>query len=721
MYGLARPAHQTSGSAADELPARHRNADGSPRYTNRLASEASPYLRQHAHNPVDWYPWGEEAFARARAEHRPILLSIGYSSCHWCHVMDEESFEDEEIAAYLNEHYVAIKVDREQRPDVDAVYMNAVQAMGIGGGWPLTVWLTPERQPFYGGTYFPPRAGERGARFGFLDLLRRLDQAYREEPDRVAAAAADVVARLERAAAPPPGEALPDATVLRHAYAEFRDDFDAEHGGFGQAPKFPSPAVLALLLRYHRRTDDPDALAMVVRTLDAMAAGGVQDQLGGGFHRYATDSAWRVPHFEKMLYDNALLAAVYTEASQATGRPDLAEVARRTLDWMARDMTAPDGGLYAAVDADSEGVEGRFYTWTPDEIAAALDPRGAAFATAYFDVTADGPVGGRSVLHVAEPIAALAVRQGLTVDDATGLLVAVRAALLSARARRVPPAVDRKVVVAWNGLAISAFARAAQAFDEPRYAEAASRAATTILAQLVDGDRLRRSALDGVATGHGFLEDYTFLIAGLLDLFETTGDPHWLERALAFQATLDAGFTDPAGGYFQTAADGEALLVREKPDFDGSEPSGNSVAVENLLRLHELTGDDRWRAQAEALLRAFGPALAGNPQILPRMLCGLDLALDRPKEIVIITPPGGGGAPELLAALHARFVPNRVLVVVAEGAPQRSLAKTVPLVEEKVAQDGRATAYVCERRVCQRPTTEPEGFAHELERVTPLS
>ena len=707
--------------AADEPPARHRNPDGSPRYTNRLVDEPSPYLRQHAHNPVDWYPWGDEAFARARDEHRPILLSIGYSTCHWCHVMAEESFEDEEIAAYLNAHYVPIKVDREQRPDVDAVYMSAVQAMGNGGGWPLTVWLTPDQRPFYGGTYFPPRAGARGARFGFLDLLRRLDQAYHDDPERVAAAAADVVGRLEHAAAPAPGDVLPGAPVLHHAQAELHESFDAEHGGFGRAPKFPSPATLALLLRYQRRTGDADTLAMVVRTLEAMAAGGIQDQLGGGFHRYATDPGWLVPHFEKMLYDNALLATVYVEAAQATGRADFAAVGRRTLDWMAGEMSAPDGGFYAAVDADSEGIEGRFYTWTPAEIAAVLDPRSAALATAYFGVAADGPVDGRSVLHTLEPIADVAARQAMDAEEARTLLASAQAALLQARARRVPPAVDRKIIVAWNGLAISAFARAAQALNEPRYTAAAIRAATFLLANLADGERLRRSALDGVATGHGYLEDYAFLIAGLLDLYEATGDPHWLERALALQATLDGHFADPAGGYFHAAADDETLLVREKPDFDGAEPSGNSVALENLLRLHELTGDDRWRTPAEQLLRAFAPALAAEPQMLPRMLCGLELALDRPKEIVIVTPAGGEGAGPLLAALHARFVPNRVLVVVAEGTAQRALAATVPLVEDKTARDGRATAYVCERRVCQRPTSDPAAFARELDRVAPLS
>jgi len=698
---------------------RHRNPDGSPRYTNRLAGEASPYLRQHAHNPVDWYPWGDEAFAKARAEGKPVFLSIGYSSCHWCHVMEEESFEDEEVAAVLNERYVAVKVDREQRPDIDAVYMTAVQAMGVGGGWPLTVWLTADRQPFYGGTYFPPRSGERGVRIGLLDLLARLDDAYHENPDRVSAAAADIVGRLHRAAALPSGDVAPDAALLHRAYTELRSDFDAEHGGFGDAPKFPSPASLEFLLRYHRRTGSREALDMVTRTLDAMAAGGIQDQLAGGFHRYATDHAWIVPHFEKMLYDNALLAGTYVEASQASGRSDLAAVARRTLDWMSHDMTAPGGGFFAAVDADSDGEEGAFYLWTPKEVDAVLDAQGARLATAYFGITPEGSLGGRSVLHVAEPLAAAATGIGVDEAEATRLLESARARLLTARDRRDAPAIDRKVVTAWNGLAISAFARAAQAFSEPAYADHARRAADVILGA-ARGGRLPRSLVGGVAQGRGYLEDYAFLIAGLLDLFEATGDPRRLDQALGLQRVLDAHFADPAGAYYRTADDDEQLLVREKPDVDGGEPSGNSVTLQNLLRFHELTSNDRWREAAERMLRAFGPTLTRAPDALPHMLCGLEFFLDAPKEVVVVTPPGGDPAP-MLAALHDRFVPNHVLAVVAEGSPQQTLAATIPWVAEKPTRDGRVTAYVCEGRVCGRPTNDPATFAQELARVAPLS
>jgi uncharacterized protein YyaL (SSP411 family) len=611
--GVAGAIWRPAGPAAatDAAHTRHRNPDGSPRYTNRLARESSPYLRQHAHNPVDWYPWGDEAFAKARREGKPIFLSIGYSSCHWCHVMEEESFDDEEVAAVLNERYVAIKVDREQRPDVDAVYMTAVQAMGQGGGWPLTVWLTPDARPFYGGTYFPPRAGARGARFGLIELLERLDRAYHENPQQVAAAAADVVGRLERAATPPPGAALPGSIPIQAAVAALRAEYDAEHGGFGDAPKFPSPATLELLLRYQRRAGDADALDMVTRTLDAMAAGGIQDQLAGGFHRYATDAAWRVPHFEKMLYDNALLATVYLEASQAAGRPDLADVARRTLDWLRRDMRAPGGGFHAAVDADSEGEEGRFYLWTREEITSLLDGPNARVVAAHFDLAPPG------VLHISRPLDVAAADAGLSIAAARTALETARRRLLTARGRRVPPHVDRKVIVAWNGLAISAFAQGASVLGQPAYREDASRAAEAILGAARSG-RLPRSLVDGIPRGSGYLEDYACFEAGLLDLFETTGDPRWLEHALALQAVLDAHFRDSAGGYFRTADDAEALLVREKPDFDGAEPSGNSVALQNLLRLHELTGDDRFRQTADGLLRAFGPARSRPPALRAR-------------------------------------------------------------------------------------------------------
>jgi uncharacterized protein len=707
--------------ASPAVRTRHRNADGSPRFTNRLVLEASPYLRQHAHNPVDWYPWGDDAFARARREKKPVLLSIGYSTCHWCHVMEEESFEDEEIAGELNRSYVAVKVDREQRPDLDGVYLAAVQAMGVGGGWPMTVWLTPEGRPFYGGTYFPPRDGDRGVRTGFLTLLRRIAEAYREKPEAVAAAAADATERVRLAVeAAPTDVADPGEVALRAAYAALRARFDAKHGGFGRAPKFPRPVELEFLLRYHRRTRDPQALAMVERTLEAMAAGGIRDQLGGGFHRYATDAAWHVPHFEKMLYDNALLVVAFLDAFQVTGRAEFADLARETLGYLTRELSDPAGGFWSAVDADSEGEEGRYYVWTPEELATVLDGDTLRLARAYWAV-GEARIESGSVLLAPRPLAAVAGDLDLDAAHAAELLASARARLLAARGARVPPHTDRKVIAAWNGLAISAFARAAEVLREPALATRAAGAATFVLRALRAGGRLERSWFEGKTSGTAVLDDYAFLIAGLLDLYEATSEPRWLAEALTLEAALEAHYADPRGGFFLVADDHEALLVRDKPAYDGAEPSGNSVALLNLLRLHELSGDDRWRARAAAGLRAFAKPLAERPEGLVGMLAAVDFSTDRPKEIVIVTPAAGGDAEPLLARLGASFVPNRVVAVVREGAAERALAPLVPLVADKVALGGRATAYVCEARVCALPTADPAELGRQLARVAPLA
>ncbi len=694
--------------AAEPLHTRHLNADGTPVYTNRLAREKSPYLRQHAHNPVDWYPWGDEAFAKAQAEHKPILLSVGYSTCHWCHVMEEESFEDDDIAAVLNAHYVAIKVDREERPDIDAVYMNAVQLMTQGGGgWPMTLWLTPDRRPFYAGTYFPPRAGGRGQRYGFLDLLTRFAELYEKDPTRVQDAAADVVGRLEAAGTPPEDADAPGPEALVRAYAAIAPTFDAEHGGFGTRPKFPEPSRLLLLLRYHARSGDPAALDLVVRTLDAMAAGGVHDQIGGGFHRYAVDEAWRVPHFEKMLYDNALLALVYLEAAQAAGRADLAEVARTTLEYLARDMRAPGGGFFAASDADSEGQEGKYFLWTKADFAAALSADDARLAAAWFDV-GDQP----TTLATPRPLDVVAHELGLEPDAAARELATIRTTLLAARTRRVPPHVDRKAVLGWNGLAVSAFARGAIVLRDPALADVAGEVAETVLAARRDG-RLPRYLLDGEAHGDGYLDDYAFLVAGLLDLHEATFDPRWLREATALADVVDRRFADPRGGAFLTADDQEALLTREKPDYDGAEPAGNSVLLLDLLRLHELTTDDRWRARADALVSAFGATLAQQPTALPYMLVGLDFRDGPVKEIVLVSPAGATALDPFRDVLARSFVPNRV-VASCDARSCAADAALVPLVADKTPIDGKPTAYVCEHRTCRLPTTDPAELARQL-------
>ncbi len=694
---------------------RHLGPDGRPRYTNRLILESSPYLLQHAHNPVDWYPWGDEAFATARRDGKPVLVSIGYSTCHWCHVMEEESYEDEEIAHYLNAHFVAIKVDREERPDVDGVYMDAVQAMTGGGGWPLNVWLTPDRQPFYGGTYFPPRDGVRGAQTGFLTLLRTLADVYARDPARARSAAADVVARL----GPPAGgaaSALPDAGAIRAAVASLASSFDAEWGGFGPAPKFPRPATLELLLRHHRRTGAAASLDMVATTLTRMAAGGIHDQLGGGFHRYATDARWRVPHFEKMLYDNAQLATIYLEAFQATGREDFARVARDTLDWAARDMTAPEGGFYSATDADSPGGEGAYYRWTAPEIDTVLGAERGPLVRAYFDVSADG--GGEdagSVLWSPRPLDGAAAAAGVGADAMAEAVTAARPPLLAARARREPPATDRKILAAWNGLMLSAFARGALVLDEPSYLAIARRAA----ARLTGDGPLRHEIVDGRPVGEPFLDDYAFVVAGLLDLFEADPDPRWLAQAVELQAALDADFADPdGGGYFFTAARHEVLLRRTKPDDDGALPAGNSIAALDLLRLAEYTDDAHYRERAEGVFRAFAPILSRAPAALPSLLVALDFDLDHPKEVVIVGRSEDDAAP-LLAVLRRTFLPNRILVSTTE-AHLAALAPLSPVTADKTAIGGRATAYVCESRHCRLPATTPDVLAQQLAQTRPL-
>jgi len=708
---------------------RHLRDDGSPRYINRLFLESSPYLRQHAHNPLNWHPWGDEAFELARALGRPILLSIGYSTCHWCHVMEEESFDDEEIARYLNENYVVIKVDREVRPDLDAIYMSAVQLfLQGGGGWPMTVWLTPDGEPFSGATYLPARDGDRGAAVGFLTIAQRLKAAYDEQPDRIAAVSAEVAARIRDLLAPGDGrEGLPTAQSLHATAAYYRAGFDETHGGLDGQRKFPSSLSVRMLLRYHRRTGDVESLTMATRTLEAMAAGGIHDQVGGGFHRYSTDPEWLVPHFEQMLYDNALLVPAYLEAYQVTGREDFAEVARGILRYVERDMTAPDGAFYSATDADSPGPdgereEGLFFTWTRDEIAAVLDGEQARAVSLYFGVTDDGNYEGRTILHTPRSWSDVAAELGLEVAVLRQTVGAARETLYAARATRPPPLRDDKILTAWNGLMISALAQASLVLDAPVYAERAARAADYLLRTLRRDDRLLRAALSGDAQQTGYLDDYAFLIAGLLDLYEADGDLRWLEEARALDAVLERDYEDTTGGgFFRTAADQASLLTREKPTYDAAEPSGNSVAVHNLLRLHELTTDDRYRVRAERAFEAFGAMLADSPAGVSEMLLAVDFQLDTPKEIVLVVSAGRDDAAPFLAELRARFLPNRILTIVAEGEELERHARVVPLLDGKTARDGRATAYVCENRICDLPTTDPAVFATQISTVHPLA
>ena len=691
-------------------PRTHHLRDGAPRFTNRLVLERSPYLLQHAHNPVDWWPWGDEAFAEARRAGKPVFLSVGYATCHWCHVMERESFEDEEIARVLNERFVSIKVDREERPDVDGIYMTAVQLLTGGGGWPMSVWLTPDREPFFAGTYFPPRDGARGMQRGFLGILEEIAQVYANEPGRVKGATGSLVDALRTAlgSAGEPAEAAPGPRPILDAVEAIRRAFDPVHGGVRRAPKFPSNVPLRLLLRAHRRTRDPEPLRMAAVTLEKMAAGGIHDQIGGGFHRYSTDAEWLVPHFEKMLYDNALLAVAYAEGWQVTGRRDFARVVRQTLDYLIREMASPEGGLYSATDADSEGEEGRFFVWEEREIRDLLGADADRFVR-FHGVTREGNFEGRNILHAPRPD-----------EDEWDALAPARARLYEARERRVHPLRDEKVLAGWNGLAISALALGGRALSEPRWVAAAARAAEFVLGRMVKSGRLQRSWLGGDAGVPAFLEDHAFLAQGLLDLYEASFEPRWLEAAVELSERLESLFGDArGGGWFTTAEDHERLLAREKPTHDGAEPSGASVALLNALRLSAFTTDDRWRSSADRALRHYARTLEEQPLALGEMLLALDFATDAPREVVLVWPEGQAAPEPFLSVLRRTFLPNRALAGAPEGAGVARLARVARVADGKVAAGGRTTAYVCEKGLCRLPAIEPEKLAAQVAPVRP--
>ena len=703
----------------------HLEEDGSPRFTNRLILESSPYLLQHAHNPVNWYPWSEEAFERAKRENKPVFLSIGYSTCHWCHVMERESFEDEEIAAFLNRHFIAIKVDREERPDVDSVYMTAVQILTGRGGWPMTVIMTPDKDPFFGGTYFPPRKGLRGSRAGLIDILTEMVRLYQQEPTRAIQQAQELSQRVAQATTTYRGAGVPSDQLIVRAVQQLASAFDPVDGGFGRAPKFPQPARLAILLRYARRTQDPGALQIVTTTLDKMADGGMYDHLGGGFHRYSTDGQWLVPHFEKMLYDNAQLTSVYLDAWQLTGNPEYRRVARDVLDYVSAEMTSPEGGFYSATDADSptpggHDEEGWFFTWTPAELEQLLGREQAAIFGAVYGATPGGNFEGRNILHRTKTNREVAAKLGITPKRVAEVLTEARPVLYEARASRPPPIRDEKVIAAWNGLMISAFARGAWALDEPRYATLATKAARFVLGEMRDDDgALARTYKGGQKSSAAFLDDYAFMVAACLDLYEATGVAAWLERAVELQTIEDARYADvQEGGYFMTANDGEVLLVREKPSTDGAVPSGNSVAALNLLRLHDFTDDAKWREQAEALFASLGGRLQRSPSGYPQLLVALDYYYDVPLEIVVVAEADLVDTTPLANRLRETFVPNKVFCVLTDAAAgvQQGL---VPWLEGKRALEGKPTAYVCERGRCDLPTSSPAVFQRQIDKRRP--
>jgi uncharacterized protein YyaL (SSP411 family) len=688
-------------------------------HTNRLIDEKSPYLLQHAHNPVDWRPWGAEAFEEARKRNLPIFLSIGYSTCHWCHVMERESFENDAIAAILNENFICIKVDREERPDVDRIYMTYVQATTGGGGWPMSVWLTPGLMPFVGGTYFPP--DDRYGRPGFATALQRIAEAWKRDRERIVESSENVIQQLrdETQLAPAAGM-LVSKDTLDSGFYTFRRMFDTRRGGFGGAPKFPRPSTHNFLLRYYARTGNREALDMVVDTLRAMARGGMNDQLGGGFHRYSVDADWFVPHFEKMLYDQAQLAISYLEAFQITGERGLADTARAIFDYVLRDMLDAEGGFYSAEDADSvidpahphEKGEGAFYVWTQQEIESVLG-RPAARAFCYqFGVEPGGNV--REDPHQEFVGKNILFRAHEPDEETAASIEQSKQKLLAERSKRVRPHLDDKVLTAWNGLMISAFAKGGAILSEPRYTAAARRAADFILARLYDpktGTLLRRYRQQDVAIP-GFLDDYAFLIQGLLDLYEAVFHLPYLEAAIRITETQMELFGDePEGAFFSTAGGDPSIVMRLKDDYDGAEPSGNSIAAMNLLRLAEMTNRPDFREAATALLRALAQK-AGTQQVgMPQMLAAYEFSLSKPKQIILVA---GAGLDELLREMNARFLPHKIALAVTGEASRKTLAKSIPAIETMTAQDGKATAYVCENYACQLPVADPGSFAKLL-------
>ena len=670
-------------------------------HTNRLIHETSPYLRQHANNPVDWYPWGDEALARARQENKPILLSVGYSACHWCHVMEHESFEDEATAQLMNEHFVNIKVDREERPDVDHIYMNAVQMLTGRGGWPMTMFLTPDGKPFYGGTYFPPE--DRHGLPSFRRVLLAIAQAYHEKPEEVQKTVGQLMSGLQRMEGlQPSGQAL-DTSLLSDAAAKLSGAYDETYGGIGQAPKFPNEAVFELFLRVYRGTGERRYLDMVLHTLRQMARGGIYDQLGGGFHRYSVDERWLVPHFEKMLYDNAQLVPLYLSAFQLSDERFFADVARDVLEYVAREMRSAEGGFYSTQDADSEGEEGKFFLWDVSEVRHLLGDEKAEIVCRYWDVSEHGNFERRNILHVTLEIEQLAKMFRREVEGVRQVVAEARCKLFGARAQRTKPGLDDKMLTAWNALMISAYAKAAEVLVEPRWQQIAVDAVAFVEARLQRGDRLLSTYKDGVAKLNGYLDDYAFFVAALLDVFETVQDRRYLDRASGLADCMIAHFWDAqAGGFFFTSDDHEALIVRSKPAFDGSIPSGNSVAARALLRLYHYTERPEYLEHAQALLRLYAGPMRAQPFGFANMLCAVDFYTQKPHEVVVVGTHEAS-AP-LLQQIRRTYLPNRTLSVVdpLQGA------SLPPLLQGKGQLDGKPTVYVCHNRTCSAPVTEWE-------------
>jgi uncharacterized protein YyaL (SSP411 family) len=694
---------------------------GNEKKYNGLINEKSPYLLQHATNPVDWHPWGDEAFEAARKEDKPIFLSIGYSTCHWCHVMERESFEDEEAAALLNDAFVSIKVDREERPDIDGIYMAVCQMLSGRGGWPLTILMTPDRKPFFAATYIP-KTGRFG-RPGLMELIPQVKTLWETKKAEIVASADQIVARLMEVSSVESGEALGEQ-VLRSGYENLAQQFDVRHGGFGSAPKFPTPHNFLFLLRYARRTGGRHALEMVEKTLRAMRLGGIYDHVGFGFHRYSTDPMWLVPHFEKMLYDQAMLAMAYTEAYQLTAKEEYARTAREIFTCVLRDMTSEEGGFFSAEDADSEGEEGKFYLWTESEMEQLLGTEEARLLATVFNTQpagnfideASGHRSGANILHLKQPLEEIAPTLGLTPDELAARTEAARRTLFKARETRVHPSKDDKVLTDWNGLMIAAMARGAQVFDEQVYRDGAVKAMNLILEKMRDKDgRLLHRFRDGEVSIQGNLDDYAFIIWGLIELYELTFDSTHLRHALNFTDLLITHFWDAEqGGFFFTPDDGETLIVRQKEIYDGAIPSGNSVSMLNLLRLGRMTGRADLEEKGARVAKAFSRKVEAFPPAFTQLLVGIDFSVGPSHEVVIVGEPGADDTARLARALRTRFIPNKVVVFrpASEEAPK--IVDLAPFTRLHAALQGKATAFVCSNYACQLPTIEVEEMLSML-------
>jgi hypothetical protein len=716
----AEPADQSDQNKSEQT-ASESEADQNPMthtHTNKLINATSPYLLQHAHNPVDWHEWGDTAFAKATSEDKPIFLSIGYAACHWCHVMEHESFEVEEVADILNEHFVSIKVDREERPDIDEIYMQATVAMTGHGGWPMSVFMTPDAKPFHTGTYFPKQQ--------FMGLLQSIASVWESDRDRITRQGDQMRQYLQQwATLPSAGDDVISELTITDTATLLLKYFDRTQGGMsgGGSNKFPPSMAMDLMLRAYHRQGDPELLDAVDLTLRKMARGGIYDQLGGGICRYSTDPKWLVPHFEKMLYDQGLVGAIYVDGFQVTGDALYEETARGIFDYVIRDLQSPAGGFYSTRDADSEGIEGKFYVWTKAEVEAILDAEDAKVFCAYFDVTdsgnwnarGHGPTGPINILNIPRDPKTVAREFGLDIDEFNRRIDRMKSRMYAEREKRVHPGLDDKILTGWNGLMITALAKGAQVFDEPRYADAAERAADFVLKNLHRDGKLLRTWRHGDARLTGYLTDYAFFVEGLLHLYESTFDPRRLREAIALTDNMIERYHDDKdGAFYFTASDGEELITRTKDPRDGAIPSGNSVAAMNLLRLYHLTGNTKYRENAESIFKVFAPLTAQSASSFERLMCAVDFYHGTPREIVIAGPLGAPETHALIRTLHATYLPNKIVTLVEKDPPPEPLVQLIPLLKGKKPIDGKPAAYVCRNRVCKKPVTSVAELTDQL-------